>query len=1221
MIVENTLINFYREGNIYTIEVRDLDNASDTYYAVETFRYSSNVPADEGSLVLFDNTIFIEPHNKQLNLIEGKWYLNDFVSTTPLIRVLPQDVEQTGTKSIGFIQLLNDVVFPNLYRGVFTYSGNPPIQPCEIEISFANHVTIATYNPTFDLNTPVPNIVAAINADQDAAITADEFNGNVRITAKPGVDVDTFGGASIFIPTDAQPVGSGVFPAPNILLSEQSATVDLFLQVGAVSQTLSISSGDNILQIIQSALQSTSIGNNHNIYIEDNTLFIQRNTVGNYSKSIRLQILPENAFEFITQDIDGGSFGRSVGELEQEQEYWYMARYRYFDGHLTKTCFPVYAKTSNLLRQVQLSITTTKDLDLRPAFVEIFRKRDDEEFFLIDSFRPDVSAGNNFIYLDTGKANEAALDQQNYVWSTLHKSQAVVRDRYVRANVEYPKRSPDGDYSVNTEESTGDKTIPRNVSAQIYVRGKNQDGVETFFKQIGTVTNEDSNSVYRVTQANVPRSIKELAYYAKYTNTFITDGIVFNSPELYNQNIPSIATRSKPQEERDTPINPHLFLAWSNICVVPYDGQLITVAYDYDWSRLSDDFNFGAYDNRSKMNYGPGAIRVQVQESIPQQARTNPSLYPNEITVNVFGRNLKYVKKYIINDSQPSTPGAYCNYELAILEGLQTAVNTIELTTTLRETSGSLFISNVTGNTNLLNLEEQVVGVVTKAATNVPITYIDISDTIPRTRTRTPNLTFFRNNRIYLQYSTESALANVNNPAINNQVFGSPLTNDLPPDERTNVDIFLRTLNNQSNLSFRINDVRPTKFSETFDSQGLGIESIGENQIGVTEFISDYGIVGLRSLRQNIDALFYLGSTPNTINESRRLRPDNFTLPVTGFTVERLNKFEYNPLSTANIFETLILETDLQQLQNKYPNQIIWSEPFVRGTNASGIRNFTFTNFLNVNPDYGQIIDLHYINNSLLVFTNYAVGIINVGETLTQQPSGQTVVDSSGFLTGQSWVLTKLNKVQRNSIRRYENMLLFSDSQDVWMFDGQFRNITNGAIELANEPHIGAIDPENKEYRITDANQTWAYSFEMQEWFGPYTYRDQENIAYRSSMLSINGDDLVKHNETNLFHFTPYDTVIESISNDLNDPSTDKIFRKFYFDIDGVEGTEFEYYKKPGTNTKKIVAESARRNENWHVGVDSNNQNSKQIFWKFKTRAEGFVLKMLAFMYNPRIRR
>jgi hypothetical protein len=319
-------------------------------------------------------------------------------------------------------------------------------------------------------------------------------------------------------------------------------------------------------------------------------------------------------------------------------------------------------------------------------------------------------------------------------------------------------------------------------------------------------------------------------------------------------------------------------------------------------------------------------------------------------------------------------------------------------------------------------------------------------------------------------------------------------------------------------------------------------------------------------------------------------------------------------LAEYNIYETLVTEGDFAQLQTKFPNQLVWSDTFLEGTSVSGIRNFPPASFLNISTEHGPIIKIEYVGNNILVFCRNGVAVVSVGEVVTQGTDRQLRVDTSRFLNSEIWILKSTTNISKASIVRYENMIFFADENDVWMYGEGLQNISQGAVPVRGGR--GIIDPTNKEYLIVVDGRTWAFNFEINEWVGPYTMDlRKSSFAEGRVLANINGD-VVDLNRGNTFAGNPYETIIESVADDLGDSSTDKLYRKFYIQADG--DAEFEYAKDNEYFGRRL-SEYRNTGDTTQIGIKALGA-AKRIYWRLKTTGE-FVLRMIGFEYTPRNRR
>jgi hypothetical protein len=71
--------------------------------------------------------------------------------------------------------------------------------------------------------------------------------------------------------------------------------------------------------------------------------------------------------------------------------------------------------------------------------------------------------------------------------------------------------------------------------------------------------------------------------------------------------------------------------------------------------------------------------------------------------------------------------------------------------------------------------------------------------------------------------------------------------------------------------------------------------------------------------------------------------------------------------------------------------------------------------------------------------------------------------------------------------------------------------------------------------------------------------------------------------------------------------------------VDG-EST-FSYGKDYADMTDKDLADAATKQGLYHIGVNPSNTTARQIYWRLTSAAEGFVFKLITFLWNPRTRR
>ena len=1083
MSSQTSFLTFYRDSaqaNLYRIDIHDLDNTSQEQYVVKRFSYESDIEADEGSLLVQENTVLIAPHNKQLNLVGGVWYLNDYVSTTPVISSSARNVD------------------------------NPPDFPLFSDSLRENEFAVVTIN--------------ILSNGQIAGTLSFNFNGQ----------------------TFSVPVNPSTLSASDIVRSiytalNESPQRDVF--------TFSYDSSNVTATAIRPgpiSFTGVAIGS----------------TLGT-----GLTITLVNAE---TPEFYGGGDGTIIPRLQANTDHVYTARYVYRDRHKTKTAFPVYIETTTNRRFNAINITCTEDLDDGYADIEVFRKIGTSEFFLIDTIHNPVPVDGVVEYVDDGKTNQYLLDEKEYVWTLEHQTQATLRDRYIRANVSYSPRDLDVSGVVDVKEATlnsGDDTVPANCAVTLYVRKRQNDGLLTLHDNVGSVKVDEGDVGLYFKQNATILDAKEVAVYGKYTGLDPVEFISFNTPEIYNVNVPSIASHD--EDVKDTPANPHILLGWRYLTARVIDGDVWFFAYDAGW-----DTSPSENDSPTKDLFGAGRI-------------VGTTTFPATYDISIFGTPLTYIKKYVDIAGSVQT----VVYEMAIYDGLSEAITQgkVSLRLDLVPFGFGGGLSTEAKNDEFIGVTLPVVGITDTSQEGIRVLGGSSNPQYPYSP---------KNSRVYLLLATDSVFSKFDNASL---IRYTTFKRDLDAGGSTTINLATPILTLQTYFNFTILGVIGELSSELVSS------SPGVN--GYATQSNPYFLYD-RSGDASGDALIYLGKLPNDTTVQGPLR--------TGYEKTIENNFVSYRLKDSNIYETLITSNDVETLQRDYPCQIIWSDPYVVGTDNSGNRTFQFTNFLNIQRDYGSIIAIEPMLNKLVVFCQRGVAVVLVGEILTQTVGGETIVSAVNFLNSPTWILRNVKPVHPKSIKQYEGMLYFSDGQDVWMFGEQLQNISQGAVTLAG-PQVGAIDPVNKEYRISGGGKTYSYSTEIREWTGPHTYEDQSSETNNDSMISVLDSNLVQHNTGNKYADVDYDTVVESVANDLVEASVDKTYRKFYIDVQG--DTTFSYGKDYDDMTDKDLAGAATKQGLYHVGVNPSDSTARQIYWRLTSSAEDFILKLITFLWNPRTRR
>lgn len=1254
----NVILVASYDGVNVVIDEYTTDLGTSSYANIDSFA-ATEPSITETKFIILEDTVLLSPYNKQFSYIGGGWRVNDFISTTPTITASFSG----GTQASGTITVSDTVTDTDAEYATFAINviGNIGTDPS----GGTYKITIDGDDSTNILVTfvdTVETIATAIKIAVEAGTTwSAEVVSNVVVCTAP-----TFGVAY-----------NGITPVLSLVSGDDILDWDVSISSGGVNSggivggtfvtfgstsvypsffvTVPTFNGGDTSDTVASGINTAlNLDINFTQYYTSSVLgsvvTIQAINVGTeYNRDIG--VTPLSGITFVDNEITGGTV--IGGSLKQETDYYYKVRYVYYDGHKTTTCYPTYLRTTTTSRKIGLSIVAVPDLDdpANYADIEIFRREEGGDWFLIDRVTP---TGTPHAYVDNGSVERGLLDEQAYVWQDTFNTHEIVRDRYVRANTTYIDRMPTVTGTLTTTPVTNpaknQDVLPPNSTIDIYAQERFTDGLTTFHKKIGdTIELGNTPNILEIDQAAASSNTKEIAYYAKVKRAVDNTSVLpFNSVEIYNSNVGSIA------DTDDKPTSPHIFFGFKYLVVYykyVYDAYNATTnTYNFDYSNTTTQLFDEEWDSTVAPDLSIDNDYVILENTFTEVPTIDPiqmpaagwfngvvgdidTLFPETIEKIIthvsngtsFGQPLKYRRKFVAPNtiSFVSAPDKIVYkypcavYELAYLDALKESVRQDKLKVKLTEISNSVSgLSSIRPNSDFINTEVKVVGIVDTSETNTEVTYGDENQEF---------LLPSKKNHIYLQLEAGSVYDDFDVVSANNNDVKSDYDGSVFPNYN------YRYKFNLLNLEV----VEGTNENFIVDST---TDLFGEEDYFVRTYYNNIGLQSTVGLDQDIDGLIYLGKEPN-INDTLDTIPQNL-----GVQFDVVNNFYFYRLKPSNIYETLLLQTDLQTFTTDFPNQIVWSEPYTLGSNANGSRNFTFSNFLNIERTYGEIVALSYVGNELLVFCKRGVAKVNVGEVVTQQVGGQVVVDSSTLLNGYFFALRNLPNVKAKSIVKYENSLFFGDGIDVWQYEGGFKNISNGAIALSQSDNwIGGIDPYNKEYIVTDGTNTFAYSIELQQWF-EYTYLTKAFTNVEDDLYSLSWDTndyvLSKNNTTdNSFLGEPYTTTLEGVANDLAAPTDIKQFRKFIIEQAGVANTAtatiLRYISDYNSGTsgwveKNLVVDvgnfdAAYRNGLYYIGVDSigatvRNSDTK-IFWRLTTTDSNWVLRLLALEVFLRRRR
>lgn len=1244
---ENLYLIFYKNtANTYTIKILDTDGTQ-----VASFTYSSDIePTNGGELKQHENTIFVSPHNKLIYGVNSNFFIKDFISNIPKITSIVNDdsgarattaitINQGlsgygGSKSQGRISFGGGLTSSLIYNFRIVIDG---VESNEIKGSFSSETKLleATYNAlnttpaltsVWDFNNVVvTDLEGLVDTTRFIQITSREegaeFNVPIELrNGQPNPENGNNAGQATYKNITRGDIGSRNRTPITFFFYDMVGGTDpnnvfgsvrISLKDANVTQPIEITDTDTPITIatkLESILnKSRKIVDLYTVGRIGATVTVQAKLQGvEYTTDLILTVndgtsrpinLPN---DFYTVTIGQGADAIPTGTIEANTHYWYKARFRYVDGHITKTCPEnlVYTKGSNLVT-VNFEITDV-DLDDTLPRLQVFRKKEGGEFFLIHEVNLNNATviADTFGFVDIGYGEiETYADVEN-VWTKSHNTQEVMDNRYIKGNI----KLFDENVTINPTQftlstlqpddagydSTNRDVAPYNSKLTVYAQPQYTDGSLGYFNNVGTLDIDGQDEIPLIQQTTLipssEKTISELKFFGNYLPFGERKNLRFTTPEIITPNLESIE-------------DPLLFSTTAKLFFgYKYILTKFNVIYTavQGWTKNSED------GLRKIGEIGNNGAEIKTDNGYPK------------LFINIHGSRVSYIPYAVYVDG--SVLGDNIAWKLESYDALQEAVSTGELKIQLKDT-------NIDGLSNTTNDDE---------LTNIQVTVTSIED-------------FSENDGGKFNLFTYNGLLNTSIkwlvPPKDNRLY---LTL-----ERSLLDEIDKSKLNSS--SFSVNETVVGGFSDLAVrvTGSLGFEilnfeketdavvdvTIKATQHGEEDSFEVYTEVdpakySLINRKLNVDnTAIYFGSKLNQVDVSPVL------LDTTGFRYRTRSSLFYSTLTPYNIYEKIVKESDFNFVRQDFANQIIWSSPLQDANYFSGGRNFAYTNFYNVPTENGQIIDIFSLAGNLYVFCEKGVARLLVGETLTQQKSGQLFVDSTNFITKHLWMMENMSPIKKGSIAKYEGSLYFTDGTDVYRVGGDgVENISLGVLNLTeSDNYVGTIVKKYDEYRLANltTGETFVYNTKFKKWYGPHTYTPKKTVEIGGAIVSYD-DALIKEDVGNTFAGTSYMTVIQSVGNDTETGAIDKTYRKFYISMDGdktngyMNNTTLKY-GKDFTNLESVSMDDATKvrikNNKYNVGIKNSKGNSKKIYWDVETTNDGFRLKGFRTAYMFRRRR
>lgn len=1182
----------------------------------------------DGKLIVSNETIYLSPHNKVLYYDEGTWTLEDYISSIPKITNITTDgggsafqanINVTSgasgisaKKSFSKITITrNNVPSGETDQFIFrvTDSGTYQKDSASITVDYTDNRN--------QIATKIKNAISGSVIENDWEVL-DTFNGaetsdrSFFLVAKSagvtwnGYDV-SLSGSSYSIEDDKDfrsgrfrdthnvnvdsnynrrydSLNSTIVASPtsggrDAITSLSPITINISASTNRSADTTNIVSTDTATDIatkIETAL--AGVLRYYNVTRSTSTVTITAKSDGaEYDAEISLSTVDgdisdifSHSVNIVQQGLDSNIFSG----LGSYVNYWYKVRYRYLDGHVTSSTLPTYVN-SGANENIILSIDNTdEDIDGTYPQIEIYRKRKDSEFFLINREKPTTQS---YQFTDDGKTNIEPINEKNNIWLKKYNTQEIVDNYLIRANLQYFEEDYSiGDFSLAvTNASVEDNFVfPSGQKVKLYVRPKYEDGTIGFHKEIGTININTFGKKIQLTQGptlvnNVDKGVSKLGVYADFQPFGNYENTTFKSFEFTNRNMPTIG------DQNDYPVNSRTFFGFKYLKLKSVDTGygIFTRLGNWDTSDTDD----------------PIETEVQV-------GSINNTLPPDNFSFGGF--NYIQVKK----------AGGEAIYKIDFLQALKDAISTQELYVSIIGTSvGGVERTRTRNNqqpTENINIEDTSI-LDAEVQVNALLDNVGGLDV-----NKDGNLILPEDTKLYLEF-TDSVYDKLDIP-INDYGIKRDYS-DYNYVVFFNINRNLKEIFQFSNISFKLlnffEETSAIKKEERTDNVGF---------TATTNVIWNEPIYNLQARKKlrNLGGVIYLGDIDNTSQTT--------VLQNTGFKDLESDHLNYAYLQNHNIYEDVIQETSININRSEYSTQLVWTDPLVEGNLYSGGRNVRPESFLTIAGDKGDILDIVSIFRRLYVFCENGVAQVNVGQIVTEQGGGQMFVDTSQVLTNYSWIADNLKNVKKNSIIKHNNAIYFTDGYDVYRISNGIENLTAGKIDLnVDAAYTAFINSKHNEYILCDQtnNISWSFGMEGGHWQGPHTFSAGKGSSIQETTVTQYNGDLVEHNSGNTFNGTPYTTILQNTANDTKIGFYDKNFRKFY--IGNVGSGTLKYYKDITelTPPSKSLSSAIEKNGYKHIGIQPSEQNTKQLFWDIESTDSAFELYDMSLSFNIRQKR
>lgn len=224
---------------------------------------------------------------------------------------------------------------------------------------------------------------------------------------------------------------------------------------------------------------------------------------------------------------------------------------------------------------------------------------------------------------------------------------------------------------------------------------------------------------------------------------------------------------------------------------------------------------------------------------------------------------------------------------------------------------------------------------------------------------------------------------------------------------------------------------------------------------------------------------------------------------------------------------------------SKFPNRIVWSPKSFAEQVTDNFRINLVNDFLTLGEAKGQINNIHYDKNRMLVWTNDSVFLLTPNPRVINTDVDTAYIGSGEFLGVPAIEFSQVDHgfggcQSRTALVNTENGVVWADQQAgrIYAFDGGIKEITegvytwmrdkllNGRLLMHYDPYYKRVIFSNR-FIAKDVNLSWtlSYSTKYANWSSFHTWHPDWMFSDRDTFYSSLADGVYTHDTNNYLTF------------------------------------------------------------------------------------------------------